>query len=45
MDLKVADISFLCIVSSFPSVAVLGITTVFQTWNQGKFQRRAVILH
>lgn len=45
MDLKVTDRSFLCIVSWFPSVAVLGITTVFQTWKQGEFQRYAVILH
>lgn len=38
MNLKVADRSFLCTVSLFPSVTALGITTAFQTWKQGQFK-------
>lgn len=45
MDLKVADRSFLCAVSWFPLVTVLGITIIFQTWKQGQFQRSAMFLH
>jgi len=33
-DLKVADSSFLCVVSLFPLMTVLGMITVFQTWGQ-----------
>lgn len=44
-DLKVADWSFLCAVSWFHPVTVLGITTVFQTWKQEQFQSSAVLLH
>lgn len=45
MDLKAADRSFLCALSWFPPVTVLGITTAFQKWKQGQFQRSAMTLH